>query len=68
MLALVAPITSRIRGHAFEVLLNGGGAGAILCLQVKMIDFSSRGVQHAEKAPSFVTSDVLAKVRAIVNE
>ena len=69
MLAMVAPITSRVRGHGFEVPLNGKKViGVVLCQQVKMIDFTERGVQFAEKAPKRVTSDALARVRAIVSE
>ena len=68
-LAMVAPITSRVRGHGFEVPLNGKKVkGVVLCQQVKMIDFSAGGIQFAEKARAVVTSDVLAKVRAIVSE
>jgi mRNA interferase MazF len=68
-LAMVAPITSRVRGHGFEVPLNGKKVkGVVLCQQVKMIDFSARGIQFAEKALETVTSDALAKVRAIVSE
>ena len=69
MLAMVAPITSRVRGHGFEVPFNGKKIkGVVLCQQVKMIDFIERGVQFAEKAPDTVTSDALARVRAIVSE
>ena len=68
-LAMVAPITSRVRGHGFEVPLNAKKVeGVVLCQQVKMIDFTERDIQFAEKAPETVTSDALAKVRAIVNE
>lgn len=69
MLAMVAPITSGVRGHGFEVPINGKKVkGVVLCQQVKMIDFSERGIQFAEKAPEVVTSDALARVRAIVSE
>ena len=68
-LAMVAPITSRVRGHGFEVPLDGKKVnGVVLCQQVKMIDFSARGIRFAEKAMETVTSDALAKVRAIVSE
>lgn len=66
---MVAAITSRVRGHGFEVPLNGKKVnGVVLCQQVKMIDFSARGVRFAEKAMETVTSDALAKVRAIVSD
>jgi mRNA interferase MazF len=69
MLSMVAPITSRVRGHGFEVPLTGKQvAGVVLCQQVKMIDFTARGIRFAEKAPDEVISEALAKVRAIVSE
>ena len=67
LLAMAAPITSRVRGHGFEVPVNGRKVkGVVLCQQVKMIDFNERGLQFAEKAPEAVTSDALARVRAIL--
>ncbi|MBI5590829.1 MAG: type II toxin-antitoxin system PemK/MazF family toxin [Deltaproteobacteria bacterium] len=69
MLAMVAPITGKVRGHGFEVHLTGKKvSGVILCQQVKLIDFTARGIQFAEKAPEDVVSHALAKVRAIVSE
>jgi len=63
LLALVAPITSRVRGHGFEVALKGKKiSGIVLCHQVKTIDFIERGLQFAEKAPASVVSEVLSKV------
>jgi mRNA interferase MazF len=67
LLALVAPITSRVRGHAFEVpLLGAKVSGVVLCQQVKTIDFVERGVSLAEKATDAVVAEVLARVRAII--
>lgn len=69
MLAMVSPITSRVRGHGFEVVVNGKGvSGVVLCQQVKMIDFTARGITFAEKAPEDVVSTALAKVRSIVSD
>ncbi len=69
LLAMAAPITSRVRGHGFEVPIESGKIkGVVLCQQVKMIDFNKRGLQFVEKAPEAVTNDVLARVRAIVEE
>jgi mRNA interferase MazF len=69
LLAMAAPITSRVRGHGFEVPINGKKVkGVVLCQQVKMIDFNERGLQFVEKAPEAVITDVLARVRAIVSE
>ncbi|MBW1855427.1 MAG: type II toxin-antitoxin system PemK/MazF family toxin [Deltaproteobacteria bacterium] len=69
LLAMAAPITSRVRGHGFEVPVNGKKVkGVVLCQQVKMIDFNERGLQFAEKATEAVTGDALARVRAIVSD
>ncbi len=69
LLALVVPVTSRVRGHGFEVALSGEKiSGVVLCHQVMTIDFVERGLTFAEKAPASVVSDVMAKVRAIVKE
>lgn len=68
-LALAAPITNRVRGHAFEADLNVLDIkvkGVVLCQQIKMIDFKERGLQFAAKAPGKVVSEVLGKVRAIL--
>ena len=66
--ALAAPITSRVRGHVFEVPLNSDFKikGVVLCQQVKMIDFKARGLSFAEKVPAEVLAEVLGKVRAII--
>ena len=55
-LALFCPITSRVKGYTFEVLLpEGGGAqGAVLCDQVKSLDWRSRSAPrvHDSMIPS----------------
>lgn len=67
-LALVAPITSRVRGHGFEVALEGAKTeGVILCQQVKTIDYDYRGVEFIETAPDSVTKEALAKVAVLVS-
>jgi len=69
LLALVAPISSRVRSHGFEVTLAGEKiSGVVLCHQAKTIDYVERGLTFAEKAPASVVCDALAKVRAIVME
>ena len=66
-LALVAPITSRIRGHGFEVELEGSKThGVVLCHQVKTIDYNARGIRFIESAPEVIIQNALAKVRVLV--
>ncbi len=67
-LALVAPITSRVRGHGFEVALSRTKtAGVVLCQQARTVDFDGRRSKFVEKAPIKVVTDVLAKVRLLVS-
>lgn len=68
-LVLVAPITSTVRGHGFEVALGKETKtqGVVLCQQVKTIDYDSRGVAFIEKAPQRVVDEALARVRALVS-
>ena len=66
-LTLAAPITSKVRGHGFEVIVEGvKTTGAILCQHVRTIDYTARGIRFIEKAPKAITDDVLAKVRLLV--
>ena len=66
-LALVAPITSKVRSHGFEVLLEGCKTeGAILCQQIRTIDLVGRNATFIEKAPASIIIDVLAKVVLLV--
>ncbi len=68
-LALVAPITSTVRGHGFEVKLDNKlqTNGVVLCQQVKTIDYEFRGIKFIEKAPDKIVNDVLARVRVLVS-
>lgn len=67
-LALVVPITSRIRGHAFEVPLEGiRTTGVVLCHQIKMIDYRARGVRKIDVAANTVLQDAMARIRALVS-
>ena len=67
-LALFCPITSRIKGYPFEVQLPAGlpVQGAVLCDQVKSLDWTARRSRFATKLPSVVLEDVLAKVHALL--
>lgn len=52
-MVLVAPITNRVRGHAFEVPLEGTKTqGVILCHQMRSIDYRGRGFKFIEQAPT----------------
>ena len=63
-LALFCPITSKIKGYPFEVVLPDGYAvsGVVLSDQLKSLDWRSRKVKFIQR----VSSDVMAMVSARV--
>jgi mRNA interferase MazF len=68
-LALLCPITSRVKGYPFEVLLPEGLpiSGVVLADQVKSLDWEVRRVEKVALAPEEVVLEVLGKLRALMN-
>ena len=66
--ALVCPITSRIREHPFEVPLPSHGpvTGVVLADQIRSLDWRARGARFESQAPRRVVGDVLAKVHVLL--
>lgn len=67
-LALVCPVTSRVKGYTFEVAIPAGASvsGVILADQVKSLDWLARRSTYIETLPVGVINDVLAKVHALL--
>lgn len=67
-LALFCPITSRIKGYPFEVVLPEGLpiGGAVLCDQAKSLDWAARQATFAGKLPPAAVEDILAKLTALL--
>ena len=66
-MAIVAPITSTIRGIKLEVILNHTKTeGAILVFQLKSIDFVRRKAMFIEKAPTHVIEQVSCIAQLLV--
>ncbi|MCX7097657.1 MAG: type II toxin-antitoxin system PemK/MazF family toxin [Methylococcales bacterium] len=67
-LALVAPISSTIRGIKLEVVLDDELAtqGAILIHQVKSLDFIEREAQFIERVSQATVEQVKALLKVIV--
>ncbi len=67
-MAIVAPITSKIKNIKLEVILTDGlsTAGSILVYQLKSLDFLNRQAEFIEAAPEKITAQVLALTQIIV--
>ena len=62
-LAVVCPITSKIKGLPFEILIEGTKtSGAVLPIHVRSVDIQARQARFIESSPS----DVLARSRNYV--
>jgi len=68
--AIVCPITSRMKGYPFEVVLPEGLpiTGAVLSDQVKSVDRDARRIEVAGRAPAEVTAAVWERVVALIGE
>ncbi len=68
-LALVCPITSRVKGYPFEVELPEGleVVGAILCDQIKSLDWRVRDATRLGSVPDHVMQEASARVAALVD-
>jgi mRNA interferase MazF len=66
-LAVVCPVTTKIKGLPFEVLLEQTDIkGAVLPIHVRSIDIKARKASFIEKVPIGVIESVTEKVRAII--
>ncbi|HBL12584.1 MAG TPA: mRNA-degrading endonuclease [Cyanobacteria bacterium UBA11162] len=67
-LALVCPITSKIKNLNFEVHLNEQTEtqGVILSDQVRCLDWKARKARFYKKAPSEIVDEVLAKIETLI--
>lgn len=66
-LAMVCPITSKVKGYPFEVALTGTKTkGVALSNHLKSLDWNVRKAEFIEACPTVILGDVLAKIQAIL--
>jgi mRNA interferase MazF len=68
-LVVACPITSRVKGYPFEVVIPSGLAvsGAILSDQVKSLDWRARQAALICPLAAGTLAEVLAKLRALIS-
>lgn len=68
-LALFCPITSNVKGYPFEVQIPRGSkaTGAVLCDQIKSLDWRARRAKRLCPAPKGVLEEVTAKILVLVD-
>ena len=69
-LAILCPITNRIKGYPFEVLIPPSLAvtGAILSDQIKSLDWRARKVEYICALPGAPMTEVLQKLNALLSK
>ncbi len=67
-LALFSPVTNKIKGYPFEVIIPEGYkvTGVILSDQIKSLDWKVRNAEFFDKIPESVTLEVLTKVATLL--
>ncbi len=68
-LALFCPVTSRVKGYPFEVLLpeDGKVIGAVLSDQIKSLDWKARKAKLINRTSPEVIAEVLGKIGTLVS-
>lgn len=68
-LLLCCPITSRVKGYTFEVLLPSGYdlEGVILADQIKSMDWRTRRATFIAKLPTLTVNHVHAKLKTLLD-
>lgn len=66
-LALFMPITSQIKGYPFEVLIEAECIqGAVLCDQIRSLDWKARKAKFMTHLCSSIVEDVLLKLNVLL--
>ena len=67
-LAILCPITSRVKGYPFEVALPDEVpvSGVVLADQVKSLDWRAREAELIAAAPDSVVAEVLARLAPLL--
>jgi mRNA interferase MazF len=66
-IGLFMPITSKIKGYPFEVIINKGEIqGAILCDQIRSLDWKARKAKFVMHIPLSIMEEVIAKFSVLL--
>jgi mRNA interferase MazF len=63
---LCCPLTTKIKGYPFEVVISHSPPSAILADQIKNLDWRARKAKLKGKVAAAVLADVRAKLKALL--
>lgn len=66
-LGLFMPITSKVKGYPFEIIIDRGEIqGAILCDQIRSLDWKARNAIFVSHVSASILEDALSKFRVLL--
>jgi mRNA interferase MazF len=63
---ICCPMTSKIKGYVFEVVVTGTPPSAVLADQVKSLDWRARGAVRKGAVPPRILGEVQVKIKALL--
>lgn len=63
---LCCPLTTKLKGYPFEVVISQNPPSAVLVDQVKSLDWRARKARHKGKVTAVELADVRAKLKALL--
>jgi mRNA interferase MazF len=63
---ICCPMTSKIKGYVFEVVIAEAPPSVVLADQLKSLDWRARGAVRKGSVPAEVLADVRAKIKALL--
>ncbi|MDR3507164.1 MAG: endoribonuclease MazF [Caulobacteraceae bacterium] len=63
---ICCPMTSRIKGYAFEVVISQSPPSAVLADQIKSLDWRARRAVRKDAVTAAVLAEVQAKIKALL--
>lgn len=63
---ICCPLTSRIKGYPFEVIVGRDPPSVVLADQIKSLDWRARTAVHKGEAPPAVMAEVRARISALI--
>ena len=66
VMMICCPMTSRIKGYVFEVVVDTNPPSVVLADQIKSFDWRARRATHKGSVSAAVLAEVQAKLRALL--
>ncbi len=63
---ICCPMTSRIKGYVFEVVVSEAPPSVVLADQLKSLDWRARGAVHKGAVSPQVMAEVQARIKALL--